>query len=139
MSSTATLAIRLTLEGASAGAHALGSIAGAVSKLPAALSAANQNLFFFIGNLKDIGGFIAKLGRGAFENLIVPNIHADEQVESLQFLEGSAAAAKKKLRELFDVAGKADLPHADVVKTYLALGRQGHDPRLRKHGLVREG
>lgn len=123
--SAATLAIRLTLEGAGMAGRAVGAFAGAISRLPGAISAANQNLFFFLGNLRSIEGFVAKLGKTAFEHLVIPNIKADQQIEALTFMTGSAEQARAKLHELFDAAGRADLPHEDIVKMYLALQRLG--------------
>lgn len=125
MSSNATLAIRLTLQGADLAGRGIAGLAGAVRGIPGALASANQGLYFFLGNLKSIEGFVAKLGRAAFENLILPNIKADNQVEALTFLTGSAESAKVKMRELFDAAGRAQLPTEDVIKMYLALDKLG--------------
>lgn len=106
-----TLAIHLTLTGATVAGAALRTVAGAIGGIGRVLGSANSGLFFLTSNLSAA----ARAGRALSSSLLVPNI--DFETATLQFetLLGSADAADRRIRELFDYARSTPFTNQQVL------------------------
>ncbi len=130
MSSTATYAIRLTLDGAGAAMRAVTGLYSAISGGARGLMAANQQLFYFGSNIAGLFRGAANVGRqgaGLVQALVGPN--EDYERAKLQFeqLLGSAEAADERIRELYAYGNKTPFLNPDVLKAGRLLQQFGGD------------
>jgi len=119
MSAVAKLAINMSLAGASTVLGSFQSVLATAGKFGSAFSGANQNLFYFINNMKSISEF----GRDATNFLIKPSVDQEGFLEQIAFIKRDAQAARAQLDSLFRIANQESAPTSDVVKLYLALER----------------
>lgn len=123
--STAKVAVRLTIEGASQFVKGMGVAGDAVRGIGHGLAATNQQLFFFLNNAKAIGGAVLGMGRDIVKGLIEPNIAMDEARERMQMFGDAAVDARSRLDALFGKAGKIEFGYEETVKAYLELRKYG--------------
>ncbi len=122
MSTTAKLALELTMTGVSAVSGAVHGIVGGVKGMGAAISEANAQFFYMVNNAKSL----IAMGKSLGEAIIAPNVKYDEQREMIEFLLKSAPAARAKIGEMFKAASGAGFKKDELVGMYINLERISH-------------
>lgn len=119
--SVAKLAIQLTIAGANTTLGAFRGVVDGARGIHGALSTANQQLFYFLGNMRSIGSAVAG-GVGAF---IGPQFEFEKMTEQLAFVLGSQEAAIEKQKELFSIGNEVGFGTTPMTQMFLNLERVG--------------
>ncbi len=121
--STATLAVRLTMQGASQLVAGMHSVVSAGGKIKDTLGGMNQQAFYFIANARSLSAELGKMGNA----LIQPNVSFEQFEEQMSYLPGMAGQAKDELQKLYKAANQEGMPFDDMAKMALVMRRVGDE------------
>lgn len=113
---TATLAIRLTLQGAQGVLAGVRGVGDGFLSMTHVLGAVNQHAFYVIENLKNIVAAGRNAADAMNKNLITPNADFETATQQFEQLLGSVDAAKQRIGELYQYANETPFLNPDVLK-----------------------
>lgn len=125
MNDTATMVIRLSLNGAQEVARGVSGVLSTFGSIPHVLGTINEHAFFLIENLRNAIEIAHRFGEVLAESFIMPNAEKERYRAQFEFMLGTAEAAAKRLDELDAFKAKNPFDEKSIMDASIALSRFG--------------
>lgn len=122
---TATLAIKLTLNGAQEIIHGVKSVGEGFRGMVEVFGAINEHAFFLIENLRNVAETGRRIAEGVNEAFIMPNAEKERYAAQFEFMLGTAEAAAQRLEDLDAFKAKNPFDEESILNASVALQRFG--------------
>ena len=125
MNDTATMVIRLSLNGAQEVARGVHGVIETFGSIPHVLGTVNEHAFFLIENLRNAIEIAHRFGEVLAESFIMPNAEKERYRAQFEFMLGTAEAAAKRLDELDAFKAKNPFDEKSIIEASLSAQRFG--------------